>query len=299
MAPQRERVRLRLQRFVDGQVERRSGAVAPPRPGRAAARTSRAAAPADRGAGRGAQRRRRQSGPTVARGLKALGVRAGRFALFLPALLKPRARQCGPCCGRLQHGLAVPGLPRRTLVSLPHRQTGRRVLPRRMGWLEAGPVLLRLDVAERVAAELAWATRRGAAALPAGLASRFAVKAELLPAVLRRLGFRLVPASGLAADEFGPPAPAMILPLRRRRPAVVTARQADRTDLRRVGGAQALGRSDTRAGRPGLAAAGQVAVVRPLHAGAQRLRRPGGRGSSASTGSRPTRRTPACASATC
>ena len=77
-------------------------------------------------------------------------------------------------------------------------------------------MLLRLDIAERVAAELAWATRRGATALPAGLASRFSLKADMLPVVLRRLGFRIVPAGGLAANEFGPPAPAMILPLRRR-----------------------------------------------------------------------------------
>ena len=55
-------------------------------------------------------------------------------------------------------------------------------------------MLLRLDIAERVAAELAWATRRGPTAMPAGLASRFSLKADLLPVVLRRLGFRVVPA---------------------------------------------------------------------------------------------------------
>jgi ATP-dependent RNA helicase SUPV3L1/SUV3 len=78
-------------------------------------------------------------------------------------------------------------------------------------------VLLRLDIAERVAAELAWSARRGATAMPAGLASRFALKADLLPVVLRRLGFRVVPAEVLAADAYGPPAPAMLLALRRRR----------------------------------------------------------------------------------
>jgi ATP-dependent RNA helicase SUPV3L1/SUV3 len=86
-------------------------------------------------------------------------------------------------------------------------------------------VLLRLDIAERVAAELAWAARRGATAVPAGLASRFSLKPDLLPVVLRRLGFRVLPAAGLAAEEYGPPAPAMILPLRRRRPAAEPAPQ--------------------------------------------------------------------------
>ncbi len=76
---------------------------------------------------------------------------------------------------------------------------------------------MRLDIAERVAAELAWATRKTAAAMPAALASRFSLKADLLPVVLRRLGFRVLPAGVASPDEFGPPAPAMLLPLRRRR----------------------------------------------------------------------------------
>ena len=87
-----------------------------------------------------------------------------------------------------------------------------------MGWLEA-TVLLRLDVAEKVAAELAWATRRGAAALPSTLASQLSLKADLLPVVLRRLGFRVLPA-GVTAPATGAAAPAMLLPLRRRRPVV-------------------------------------------------------------------------------
>ena len=155
--------------------------------------------------------------------LKAIGVKAGRFALFIPAVLKPRAAAMRALLWGLQHGQNVPSLPSPDLVSLPRQPDWPAGFADAMGWLEAGPVLLRLDIAERVAAELAWATRRGATALPAGLASRFSLKAELLPVVLRRLGFRIVPAGGLSAQEFGPPAPAMILPLRRRRPAVVTA----------------------------------------------------------------------------
>jgi ATP-dependent RNA helicase SUPV3L1/SUV3 len=87
-----------------------------------------------------------------------------------------------------------------------------------MGWVEAGPVLLRLDVAERVAAELAFAAGVRPVPVPADLASRLSVKAEMLPAVLRRLGFRLIPAPPLGEGEFGPPTPAMAAPLRRGRP---------------------------------------------------------------------------------
>lgn len=59
--------------------------------------------------------------------------------------------------------------------------------------------------------------------MPPGLASRFAIKPDMLPAVLRPLGFRILPAAALGADEQGPPAPAMLLPLRRRRPVLPEA----------------------------------------------------------------------------
>ena len=150
-------------------------------------------------------------------------MKAGRFGLFLPALLKPRAAAMRARLWGVQHGVAVPELPPPDVVSVPLQPDWPAGFADAMGWLEAGPVLLRLDIAERVAAELAWATRRGATAMPAGLASRFSLKADLLPVVLRRLGFRVVPAEVLAADAYGPPAPAMLLPLRRRRP--VASRQ--------------------------------------------------------------------------
>ena len=50
-----------------------------------------------------------------------------------------------------------------------------------MGWIEVGPVLLRLDVAEKIAGELGYATRRGQAMLPRDVASRMALRADLLP----------------------------------------------------------------------------------------------------------------------
>jgi len=40
-----------------------------------------------------------------------------------------------------------------------------------------------------------------------------------LPIILRQLGFRIVPGGGLAPEMFGPPAPAMLAQIRRRRPA--------------------------------------------------------------------------------
>jgi ATP-dependent RNA helicase SUPV3L1/SUV3 len=152
--------------------------------------------------------------------LKLLGVRGGRFGLYLPALLKPRPAATRARLWALYHGVRLPAMPGAGMVSVPTPADWPASFAPAQGWLEAGPVLLRLDIAERVAAELGWATRRGATVLPAGLAGRFAVKAALVPPVLRRLGFRVIPGRSLAPDEYGPPAPAMLALLRRRRPAV-------------------------------------------------------------------------------
>jgi len=215
---QRERLRIRLQRFLDERVARDLAPLlaavdrASHQPGFRGLlhRLTEALGliPSDEGD---------LLPPKSRAALKAIGVRAGRFSLFLPALLKPHAAAMRARLWGLQHGLSVPALPSPDLVSLSRRPDWPADFAAALGWLEAGPMLLRLDVAERVAAELSWSTRRGATALPAGLASRFSLRADLLPVVLRRLGFRIVPAGGLAAGEYGPPAPAMIMPLRRRR----------------------------------------------------------------------------------
>ncbi len=116
----------------------------------------------------------------------------------------------------LQHRVPVPSLPPAGLVAIAPPDPWPEGFAAAMGWIEAGPMLLRLDVAERIAADLAWRTRRGPSALPLDLASRLSIRADLLPVALRRLGFRVQPASSPAAEAFGPPAPAMLVPLRRR-----------------------------------------------------------------------------------
>ncbi|HVZ09049.1 helicase-related protein [Rhodopila sp.] len=217
---ERERIRRRLQAWTDQQIRQD---LAPLFAAEAAAR--------DRPTLRGPLHRLMESlgvipgvdeetlAPDIRSALRAFGVRSGRFALFIPALLKPRSAQMRARLWALFNGVPAPALPPAGLVSLaaaPHGwPPGFAAVA---GWIEAGPILLRLDVAEKVAGELGYRARRGPAAIPAGLASRFAIKADLLPAVLRRLGFRVLPAPVLAPREQGPPAPAMILPLRRRKP---------------------------------------------------------------------------------
>ncbi|MGH7067519.1 MAG: helicase-related protein, partial [Acetobacteraceae bacterium] len=150
--------------------------------------------------------------------LAALGIRTGQFALFMPALLKPAPLRTRALLAAIAAGLKEqPALPapgrvawdlERSTDELP--AAGAASFAASMGWLPAGPVAIRLDVAERVAAELRTAFRRAPLRLPAGLAGRLGIKAAFLPVVLRQLGFRLIP------DVASAPAVTLLVPIRRR-----------------------------------------------------------------------------------
>ncbi len=149
--------------------------------------------------------------------LEPLGVRAGRFALFIPALLKPRALAWRALLLAVRNARPTPLLPAPGLVSVPRPDDpGRLAILTALGWVQAGPVLLRLDIAERIAGELAFATRRRPSALPAGLAQRLSIRAEILAPVLRALDLRLAGPVPLADDAYGPPSPPMIWTAARR-----------------------------------------------------------------------------------
>ena len=76
-------------------------------------------------------------------GLRTVGVKAGRFALFLPLLLKPRAMAMRARLWALQHDHAVPGLPSPNLVSLPRRADWPAGFAAAMGHLLLGASLRR------------------------------------------------------------------------------------------------------------------------------------------------------------
>ena len=191
--PRRERVRVRLHRFVMDRIE-----------GRLAPLFAAEAKAAGTAALRGALHRLIEAGgvlpgateasvpPALRATLKELGVKAGRFALFMPALLKPHAAGLRAALMSLRAGTPLPALPSPSKVSIlaPEWPPGFAGV---LGWVEAGPALIRLDIAERLAAELAWTARLRPAAVPDAVASRLAVPREMVPAVLRGLGMRLVP----------------------------------------------------------------------------------------------------------
>jgi len=229
--PQRERIRLRLQGWIDTMIARDLaplfGAVA-----RAEAN----------GALRGPLHRLLEAGGVVAgateqeiapalRGqLKAGGVRAGRFALYVPELLKPRPAALRAQLWAIQARIGLPDLPHPGMVSLPPAEGAYAAFLACMGWVEAGPVLLRLDIAERIAAELAFSTRGRPAFVPLEVGQRLGVRADLLPAVLRGLGLRILPAPSLAPAIYGPPPPPMIAQPRKRPPAAEIPKPPSRPD---------------------------------------------------------------------
>jgi ATP-dependent RNA helicase SUPV3L1/SUV3 len=227
---EREAVRLRLQRFVEAEI---ADALAPLLAAMAAAEHE----PGLRGRlhllaeGLGVAASTQDAPPPALRGrLKALGVRAGRFGMFLPALLKPRPARLRGKLWALRQGVACPSPAPPGQVALLAPADWPEGFAEAMGWVRAGPVLLRLDIAERVAAELTWASRGRAIPLPADLANRLSVKAEFLPAVLRALGARLFPAATLPEGMLGPPAPAMMAVPRPRPLATAKAPLARRPD---------------------------------------------------------------------
>ncbi len=204
--PQRERIRVRLQAFMAAAVAAELDPVL---------RLAESGDPALRGAlhqlgeAGGVAPPIHLPAPDRAR-LKAMGVRAGRFGLYHPAALKPRAMVLRALLWAVANRTSPPKVPAAGTVSLSAPCAWPPGFAATLGWFDAGPVLLRLDVAERVAAELAYATRRGATTLPPHLASRLSIRAELLPAVLRALGARVMPATVLEPEAFGPPAPQML-----------------------------------------------------------------------------------------
>ncbi len=224
--PQRERVRTRLQAWVDGWIARELAPLF--------AAVGRADAdPALRGplhrlleAG-GVVVGPTESGiaPDLRARLKTLGVRAGRFALYVPALLKPRAALLRAQLLAVQARVPLPALPSPGLVTLPAADGAQAAFLTAQGWVPAGPMLVRLDIAERVAAGLAYATRGRPAPLPAETGQLLGLRAEVLPAVLRGLGLRILPAPALAETVYGPPPPPMVAQPKRR-PVGVSAAPA-------------------------------------------------------------------------
>jgi ATP-dependent RNA helicase SUPV3L1/SUV3 len=202
----RERLRLRLTAFVNAEIDEKLGAL-----------VNAMAAPAPEL--RGLVHRLGEAlgilpGEDVPNALrpacKAAGIIPGRFALFMPALLKPKSAALRALLWALWHGRETPELPAAGLVSAEPPAAWPEGLALMLGWLQAGPVMIRLDVAEKLGRELHYLIRKHPCVLPDHLGSRMSLKPEQLSPALHALGLRVIPAATLDAKRFGPAAPPML-----------------------------------------------------------------------------------------
>ncbi len=142
--------------------------------------------------------------------LKKAGIDAGRFAIYMPAILKPGAAKLRA----LLWGVRMTATRRNSPPPASSRPRcpaiGARISRWNMGWLPAGPVMVRLDIAEKLVREMHYLVRKNPVLLPPNLGSRMGLKPEQLAPVLHVLGFRIIPAGNLGTKYFGPPSPPML-----------------------------------------------------------------------------------------
>ena len=202
----RERIRARLAAWLATETEKRLGALLkamenPPAPLR------------------GIVHRLSESGgvlppepftPELRQEAKTFGIDMGRFAMYLPAALKPGAARLRALFWGVWYDRVPPELPTPGLVCAPMPANWGHDFALAMGWVQVNDIMIRLDVVERITRELHYLMRKHQIMLPANLGSRMGLKPEQLAPTLNVLGFRLFPA-GVPGDKYyGPPAPAML-----------------------------------------------------------------------------------------
>lgn len=162
--------------------------------------------------------------------LGRLGIRMGHLALFMPALMKPRCMRLRAILTCAHMETDIPELPAASVVSVPHDMLPATFMDR-MGWMRAGPVRIRADIADRLVTELTRQTRHHPVPLSNALASRLSIRRDAIQAVLKGLEIHVRPTRPLHPAQFGPPAPAMLVGRLRRAPAHSPAHAAAATDI--------------------------------------------------------------------
>ena len=148
--------------------------------------------------------------PDLRQEAKKFGIDMGRFAMYLPAALKPGAARLRALFWGVWYDRNPPELPAPGLVCAPMPANWGHDFALAMGWVQVADLMIRLDVVERVTRELHYLMRKSQILLPPNIGSRMGLKPDQLMPVLSTLGFRLFPAGVLGDKYYGPPAPAML-----------------------------------------------------------------------------------------
>jgi len=121
------------------------------------------------------------------RAVTRLGVRIGALDLFMPAVLKPEAMRWRAAFRAAAAGAAMPALPPQSSVVLP--RPADPALLARLGFRAAGPQMIRVDMAERMAAN-AHEARAGGEPVNLALVTSLGLQPETVARLMRDIGFR-------------------------------------------------------------------------------------------------------------
>ncbi|GBQ92431.1 helicase-related protein [Asaia krungthepensis] len=168
---------------------------------------------------------------------RRLGILLCSHGLFMPALLKPAAMGLRARLVAVWSGVSLPTIDATQVVLAVSPDVGRQSMKdpapvsrglEALGWMRAGTIWLRLDRAEKLSGDLHRLTRRGACPVPSDLASRYALPKAQLAEILPDFGVRLRPTVPLPPNQFGPPAPPMLVASRPQRASVRKTHRGNR-----------------------------------------------------------------------
>jgi ATP-dependent RNA helicase SUPV3L1/SUV3 len=123
------------------------------------------------------------------RAVTRLGVRIGALDLYMPAVLKPEPMRWRAAFRAAAASLAMPALPPASSVVLP--TPADRTLLARLGFRAAGPQMIRVDIADRLARHAHEARAAGdAGPVDAALVTSLGLLPEAVAKLMRDIGFR-------------------------------------------------------------------------------------------------------------
>ena len=125
------------------------------------------------------------------RAVTGFGVRIGALDLFMPAVLKPEAMRWRSALRAAAAGEPMAGLPAPSSVVLPAPADGARSQLARLGFRPAGPQMIRVDMAERLArhAHEVKAGKEGDV-VDEALVTSLGLQPQAVAKLMRDIGFR-------------------------------------------------------------------------------------------------------------
>jgi ATP-dependent RNA helicase SUPV3L1/SUV3 len=125
------------------------------------------------------------------RAVNRLGVRIGALDLFMPAVLKPEAMRWRAALRAAGAGAPMPAMPPASSVVLDTPDSAGRDRLARFGFRAAGPQMIRVDMAERLAHHAHQARESNSGEpVDAALVTSLGLRPEAVARLMREIGFR-------------------------------------------------------------------------------------------------------------